>query len=82
MRMRGGAFCFGLRGLRNWLPLGVVVDGFVFITLHPPPFFFLDVVDTHCSGKRERERDRERKLSGFAVVCWHISVQTCSLVQF
>jgi hypothetical protein len=55
MRMRGGAFCFGLRGLRNWLPLGVVVDGFVFITLHPPPFFFGCCRYPLLGEERERE---------------------------
>jgi hypothetical protein len=28
--------------------------------------------------EREREREIEKTLSGFAVVCWHISVQTRS----
>ena len=35
-----------------------------YITLRPPNFWMLDVVDTHCSGKREREREIEKTLPG------------------
>jgi hypothetical protein len=53
-----------------------IVGGFLFL-YYPSSslFWMLDVVDTHCTGTRERDGEDS---AGFAVVCWHISVQTCS----
>jgi hypothetical protein len=57
-----------------------IVGGFFFFLLP----FVLPFLDAGCCRyplhrhEREREREIEKTLSGFAVVCWHISVQTRS----